>query len=421
MMGLLCSCPICGPCAAGTTACPGGFLADTCQNLQIDPSNCGGCGVVCPAAAPSCQSGTCAPIADAGPVLDAAQCDDASFCEGVDGGPIASDASTGTGTPPSCAPGGRGKTNCGPGGSGTESCCTSLEVEGGTFDRAYSWEADAGGPSGEGYPAMVSSFRLDKYDVTVGRFRQFAAAWSNGWTPQAGSGKHTHLNGGLGLIDVGASSAAGTAYETGWLTSDNANVAPTNVGPGPSVDNTWTSIAAGQENLPINYANWYEAYAFCIWDGGFLPSVAEEEYAAAGGDQQRQYPWGTAPPGTANQYAIYNCNYPSMANYPTVNGMCFHSSVAMIAPVGTPALGAGRWGQLDLTGEVMTWALDWAETYVEPSTPCTDCAYLDASSARLTQGCDYRDDVGGLVADEPGPVIPTERAGGIGFRCARTP
>jgi hypothetical protein len=39
--------------------------------------------------------------------------------------------------PPSCAPGGPGMTNCGPGGSGTESCCTSLEVTGGTFYRSY--------------------------------------------------------------------------------------------------------------------------------------------------------------------------------------------------------------------------------------------------------------------------------------------
>jgi hypothetical protein len=38
----------------------------------------------------------------------------------------------------------------------------------------------------------------DKYLVTVGRFRQFVAAWSNGggWTPDAGSGTHAYLPGG---------------------------------------------------------------------------------------------------------------------------------------------------------------------------------------------------------------------------------
>jgi len=47
----------------------------------------------------------------------------------------------------------------------------------------------------------VGDFKLDKYEVTVGRFRQFVAAWNGGagYTPPAGSGKHTHLNGGNGL------------------------------------------------------------------------------------------------------------------------------------------------------------------------------------------------------------------------------
>jgi formylglycine-generating enzyme required for sulfatase activity len=47
-----------------------------------------------------------------------------------------------------------------------------------------------------------------------------------------------------------------------------------------------------------------EAYAFCIWDGGFLPSEAEWECAAAGGPDQREYPWGSTDPGTAN---LYDC------------------------------------------------------------------------------------------------------------------
>ena len=49
----------------------------------------------------------------------------------------------------------------------------------------------------------------------------------------------------------------------------------------------------------MNCVNWFEAYAFCIWDGGFLPSDTEWEYAAAGGSLQREYPWGSTAPGTA--------------------------------------------------------------------------------------------------------------------------
>ncbi|HSY23936.1 MAG TPA: hypothetical protein VK841_17530 [Polyangiaceae bacterium] len=85
------------------------------------------------------------------------------------------------------------------------------------------------GGTAESNPATISSVRIDKYDVTVGRFRQFVSAWNGGYTPPVGSGIHTHLNSGLGLVNSGApSSDAGAAYETGWSTAWNSAIAPTN-------------------------------------------------------------------------------------------------------------------------------------------------------------------------------------------------
>jgi sulfatase modifying factor 1 len=307
-------------------------------------------------------------------------------------------------------------TNCGPGGSGTESCCTSLPVTGGTYYRTYT--NSGGGATGEADPATVSGFRLDKYEVTVGRFRQFVAAWNggNGWLPAAGSGKHAHLNGGQGLVDVGAPADAGTVYERGWDPSWNANVAPTtsNLQCDASYA-TWTASPGNNENLPITCVNSYEAYAFCIWDVGFLPSEAEWEYAAAAGSQQREYPWGSAAPGTACpgsgcSYAIYGCYYP--------NGSGSCSGVTNIAPVGTATLGAGVWGQLDLAGNVWEWNLDGYATYVDP---CTDCAYLTAASARVIRGGDFGDSTSNLLPPYRNDDTPTIRGSTIGIRCARTP
>jgi len=79
---------------------------------------------------------------------------------------------------PNCAPGGPGLTDCG---ESHESCCTSLPVPGGTFYRTY--KNTGHGPTGKADPATVSSFRLDKYLVTVGRFRQFVNARLAGYVP----------------------------------------------------------------------------------------------------------------------------------------------------------------------------------------------------------------------------------------------
>src|SRR3984957_15832218 len=153
-------------------------------------------------------------------------------------GACSSNGSDSGSQPPSCQPGGAGMTNCG---ACSESCCTSLEVTGGTFQRTYT--NSVGGPTNEADPATVSGFRLDKYLVTVGRFRQFVVAWNGGtgWTPAGGSGKHAHLNGGKGL----ANSAGTGTYETGWLTANASNMAPTddNLACDPGFLQTWTASA----------------------------------------------------------------------------------------------------------------------------------------------------------------------------------
>jgi formylglycine-generating enzyme required for sulfatase activity len=297
---------------------------------------------------------------------------------------------------PNCAPGGAGLSNCG---SGTTSCCKSQEVTGGTYDRAYS--NSGSGPTGGSAPASISGFQLDAYEVTMGRFRQFVIAWNGGtgWTPSSGSGKHAHLNGGSGLVNVAAPADAGIVYESGWNTANNANIDPTNttlVCTGNGATGVWTASPGTTENLPIDCVNWYEAYAFCIWDGGFLPSEAEWEYAAAGGSLELEYPWGSATP--TSQYATYGTTH--------------------AAAVGTASLGIGNFGQYDMTGNADEWVLDSYASYVSP---CTDCSYLNPTLTRETRDTPYwLGSVGPVTARTPG-LTPTSRGPGLGFRCARTP
>jgi sulfatase modifying factor 1 len=364
--------------------------------------------------------------------------------------------------PLSCQAGGDGLTNCG---ANSESCCTSLVVEGGTFYRNYDLTglggltlAADGGPTAEADPATISTFRLDKYEVTVGRFRQFVNAWDGGsgrdggpgYIPPVGSGKHAHLNGGNGLNATGglggASDAGYAGYEPGWRASDSVNVAPTDVdldcvglctygvnaldGVGQPIGTwnefaTWTPSPGNNERLPIDSVNWYEAYAFCIWDGGFLPCEAEWEYAAAGGSDQREYPWGAPATGVPDsRYAIYFGDYGD-------GGALSH-----IAPVGTAALGAGRWGQLDLLGNVYEWTLDYySGQYFDP---CTDCSDGTPVQTRVFHGGDFDSLISvGIpsyrLSENPAlrpwtegawpTSTPTSPMAGstVGFRCARTP
>jgi sulfatase modifying factor 1 len=334
----------------------------------------------------------------------------------------------GDGGPPSCQVSGAGTSRCGP---SDESCCTSLAVAAGTFCRTYDpatpdggFEVAAdGGPIGLADPATVSGFRLDKYEVTVGRFRQFVTyLMAGGSLPGEGSGKHTYVNGGLGLAAI-TSPGTSVGYEQGWSVGKDDNVFP--FAPRPLSDptlpevidstelscgglGTWTESASGNETLPINCVDWYEAYAFCIWDGGFLPTAAEWEYAAAGGSAQLEYPWGTVAPGVANQYAIFGCYYGDA-------GSCD------LAPVGTASLGVGPWGQVDLAGNVSEWSLDAPP--LPPSTPypfidpCTDCLEV-GSDTGLAGGGSFASIASGHMGTG---VKVNEGNSNIGFRCARAP
>jgi len=291
--------------------------------------------------------------------------------------------------PPSCA---ELPAMCGSSDSATRDCCASFEVPGGTFFRSYDALPDAGwdDPSS---PAHISTFRLDAYEVTVGRFRNFVAAYP--WLPRAGAGKNPE-----------------NSQDFGWSTTWNAllprdaealSVALTNCGavggaePSPS---TWTVLPDANEALPINCLTWFEAFAFCAWDGGRLPSEAEWNYAAAGGREARVYPWASSDATDVDaNHAVYQ---------------------SPIAKVGSKSPGNGRFGHADLAGNVWEWNVDWYRgTY---SVPCDDCAELASdvdTSDRVLRGGAYYNEPPYLRVAARGNAAPSVRDSGYGVRCAR--
>ncbi len=163
-----------------------------------------------------------------------------------------------------------------------------------------------------------------------------------------------------------------------------------------SVQQAWTSAVGANERRPMNCLSWYDLYAFCIWDRGFLPTEAEWEYASSGGAEQRVYPWGSATPTTS--LAVY--------------------STTVSADVGALAAGNGRWGHSDLAGNIHERNLDRYQSY---PAACTDCASLSESGQRVIRGGAFNSGASSLLAGLRNSTVSASRAGSIGGRCARTP
>jgi formylglycine-generating enzyme required for sulfatase activity len=276
-------------------------------------------------------------------------------------------------------------------------CCESPLVTGGTFSQ---------GPDpvdSTSFQTSVGNFRLDRFEVTVSRFRRFVAkydAWRGAGNPVAGSGANP--------------SVSGSGWEASFsLPADAATLTSTS-GVKCTTFATWVDDS-GNENLPMNCVDWVTAFAFCIWDGGRLPTESELEYASAGGSQKRPYPWGSTPVPTDMQdlsavYANYDCMGDGSAP-----GSC---SFADILPIGSKTAGRGLYGQDDLAGSVWEWALDFYAPY--PTTTTNDYARLDSGTERVVRGGSYLSNATALPAADRGSAGPG-RHDGIGFRCARAP
>jgi len=318
-------------------------------------------GSICPTTAPSCAAGAC-------------------------------------GLPPSCA--GLAATCLGTGGGG-QGCCQSAILPGGQVWRMYDISDDA---SYKDKSATVSDFRLDTYEVTVGRLRKFVASGFGTQLapPQNGAGAHPKI--------------AGSGWDQTWNTFLAGDTAALQARLKCDASASWTDAPGANEALAVNCVDWFTAFAFCQWDGGRLPTDSEWNYAAAGGAEARVFPW--SAPASATYSPAHMCS-----------GNC--TTADLRVPGGNSSF--ARWGQYDLSANVAEWMLDVAS---QPTATCADCADLNyvppmpgtsfGGSNRMLRGGSFQDSDSAMrvhfrFIQGAASWLPMSPARQTGLRCARAP
>ena len=168
-----------------------------------------------------------------------------------------------------------------------------------------------------------------------------------------------------------------------------------------------------RQNHPINCVSWDQAASFCAVFRNRLPTEAEWEFAARGGDG-REFAWGSEPPASKRLNA---CGAECSLNHA---GRLFDESDGWpeTAPVGSYPAGTSASGALDMAGNVWEWVADWMGPY--PAEAVVDPPGPSIGTGRVYRGGGWGSrDEGSIRATRRRADIPSSRDDALGFRCAR--
>lgn len=216
------------------------------------------------------------------------------------------------------------------------------------------------------HTVTITSFYLDKYEVTNLQFQKFIRAhpqWSTSRMP-----KQFH-NGN---------------YLKDW---DGDN------------------FPKGKASHPVVNVSWYAAVAFCQSVGKRLPTEAEWEFAARGGLRDQTFPWGDEPVDKTR------------ANYAG-------SGINGTTPVGSYA--ANGYGLFDMAGNVWEFMADeWGPYSDQPQTnpvaggnPFLDKSFYDVKTRRVIRGGSFGGAPLNLRVTYRDSHPPEGARDFVGFRCA---
>lgn len=225
------------------------------------------------------------------------------------------------------------------------------------------------------HEVTLDAFAIDLYEVSVAQYAAFLNTLGN---YVATCNNFTCLS---------------TRFETtrSYLTDDTSAYVPLD----------------GFGDYPINSVSWHGASAYCEWVGGRLPTEAEWELAATGGDG-RFYPWGD-----------------NLENDDGTTPAIFSGTFNNLQPVNSLPEGVSPFGLHHMTGNVWEWVADGYDAIYYDRSPAANPTGADVG----TTG-DYVLRGGGY--DSPAEEIrTTNRASqrapefrqnpSVGFRCVNEP
>jgi formylglycine-generating enzyme required for sulfatase activity len=202
-----------------------------------------------------------------------------------------------------------------------------------------------------------------------------------------------------------------TAERNGWSTVFLSNQEAMLSGANWRSPQGGTSSRNGLDDHPVVHLSWDDAYAYCDWANGRLPTEAEWEYAARG-QTGSIFPWEGGFDANRLNHCDRNCPT-SWANLGIDDGYGF------TAPVGNYLDGASWTGALDMAGNVWEWVNDWYQSGYYETSPGINPLGPETGTKRVLRGGSWIDDEKKVTSFVRYQGSPEGSNNTLGFRCAQ--